>query len=270
MSSASGPRGTGGGTEPSRGSRTHHRPGGATGRLPTTALITGAARGIGAEVARQLGRLGMRVVLTARDPADAAAAAGLIDGAEAMPVGVDIAEQASVETAARLFAARWGHLDILINNAASPPDREETPSQADLAAASDALRTTLFGTWRMTQAFLPLLRRSSHPRIVNVSSGAGSHTDEQYGFPVFGGAAASHAISKAALNAFTAVLAAELSDTAVIVNAVCPGVTATVPGAEAFGARPVEESAPGIIWAATLPDDGPRGGFFRDTRPLGW
>ncbi|MDT0445130.1 SDR family NAD(P)-dependent oxidoreductase [Streptomyces johnsoniae] len=242
----------------------------ATERPTTTALITGAGRGIGAEVARQLGRLGTRVVLTARDPADAAAAAGPIDGAEAMPVGVDIADQASVETAAQLFAARWGHLDILINNAAAPPDRDETPSQANLAAASDALRVTLFGTWRMTQAFLPLLRRSSHPRIVNVSSGAGSHTDGQYGFPAFGGAAASHAISKAALNAFTAVLAAELSDTPVIVNAVCPGVTATVPGAEAFGARPVEESAPGIIWAATLPDHGPRGGFFRDTRPLGW
>ncbi|RBM07420.1 hypothetical protein DEH69_25145 [Streptomyces sp. PT12] len=235
-----------------------------------TALITAAARGIGEEVARQLARLGTRVVVTARDPADAAAAAERIDGAEAMPVGVDIADQASVDTAARVFAARWGHLDILINNAAAHPDRDETPSRADLAAATDALRVTLFGTWRMTQAFLPLLRRSSHPRIVNVSSGAGSHTDEQYGFPVFGGAAASHAIGKAALNAFTAALAAELSDTPVIVNAVCPGVTATVPGAEAFGARPVEESAPGVVWAATLPDDGPRGGFFHDAKPLGW
>ncbi|TNM29851.1 SDR family NAD(P)-dependent oxidoreductase [Streptomyces sedi] len=238
--------------------------------VPTTALVTGAARGIGEEVARQLARLGIRVVVTARDAGDASAAAARIEGAEALPVGVDISDQDSVDTAARTFADRWGQLDILINNAASSPDRTETPSRADLTRASAALQVTLFGTWRMTQAFLPLLRRSRHPRIVNVSSGAGSHTDPQFGFPVFGGAAASHAVSKAALNALTAVLAAELSDTPVVVNAVCPGVTATEPGAEDLGARPVEESAPGVVWAATLPDDGPRGGFFRDAQPLGW
>lgn len=85
-----------------------------------------------------------------------------------------------------------------------------------------------------------------------------------------GGAAATHGISKAALNAFTAVLAAELADTPIIVNAVCPGVTATQPGAEHLGARSVQESAPGVVWAATLPDDGPRGGLFRDRQTLGW
>lgn len=243
---------------------------GAPSHRPATALVTGAARGIGEEVARQLGRLGMRVVVTARDPEDASAVTDRVEGVEALPVGVDISDQDSVDRAARLFADRWGSLDILVNNAAAPPDRAESPSRANLTRASAALQVTLFGTWRMTQAFLPLLRRSPHPRIVNVSSGAGSHTDPQYGFPVFGGAAASHAVSKAALNAFTAVLAAELSDTPVLVNAVCPGVTATVPGSEALGARPVEASAPGVVWAATLPDDGPRGGFFRDAQPLGW
>ncbi|GLU48540.1 SDR family NAD(P)-dependent oxidoreductase [Nocardiopsis ansamitocini] len=252
------------------GTSDDNRPDGAPGRLATTALITGAAHGIGEEVARQLSRLGTRVVVSARNPVDAAAAVERVDGAEALPVGLDISDQESVDTAAAAFAARWAHLDILINNAAAHPDRDETPSRANLAIATDAFQVTLFGTWRTTQAFLPLLRRSNHPRIVNVSSGAGSHTDERYGFPVFGGTAATHAISKAALNAFTAVLAAELADTPVIVNAVCPGVTATVPGAEAFGARPVEESAPGVVWAATLPDDGPRGGFFRDAQPLGW
>ena len=122
----------------------------------------------------------------------------------------------------------------------------------------------------MTQAFLPLLQRSEHPRIVNVASGAGSHGDEQYGLSARRGAAASYGISKAAVLALTATLAAELDGPPVIVNAVDPGLTATWPGAEAIGARPVAESVPGIIWAATLPDDGPRGGFFRDGRPHPW
>ena len=128
----------------------------------------------------------------------------------------------------------------------------------------------LYGTWRMIQAFLPLLRRSEHPRIVNFASGAGSHGDKQYGLAARRGAAASYGISKAAVLALTATLAAELDGTPVIVNAVDPDLTATWPGAEAMGARPVAESVPGIVWAATLPDGGPRGGFFRDGRPHPW
>lgn len=110
----------------------------------------------------------------------------------------------------------------------------------------------------------------NNPRIVNVSSGAGSHADRSFGLSARRGAAATYGISKAALNALTASLAAELADTPIMVNAVCPGLTATYPGAEAMGARSVQESAQGVIWAATLPDDGPRGEFFRDGRPLGW
>jgi NAD(P)-dependent dehydrogenase (short-subunit alcohol dehydrogenase family) len=132
------------------------------------------------------------------------------------------------------------------------------------------METNLFGAWRLSQALLPLLRRSPSPRIVNVSSGAGSHDDAAFGLRARGGAAATYGISKAALNALTATLAAELVETTVLVNAVCPGLTATWPGAEEMGARPVAESAPGVVWAATLPDDGPRGGFFRDAAPLPW
>ena len=93
---------------------------------------------------------------------------------------------------------------------------------------------------------------------------------EQFGLTRRGGAAASYGISKAALNALTATLAAELADTPILVNAVCPGLTATWPGAEQMGARPLAEGAASVLWAATLPDDGPRGGFFRDGEPLGW
>ena len=96
------------------------------------------------------------------------------------------------------------------------------------------------------------------------------YTDTVFARAFRGGAAATYGISKAALNALTSTLVAELAATPVIVNAVCPGLTATYPGAEAMGARPVAQSAAGVVWAATLPDDGPRGGFFRDGKPLDW
>jgi NAD(P)-dependent dehydrogenase (short-subunit alcohol dehydrogenase family) len=130
--------------------------------------------------------------------------------------------------------------------------------------------TNLYGAWNMIQAFLPLLRLSAHPRIVNVGSGGGSHGDPQFGLTRRHGAAATYGVSKAALHALTATLAAELAETPVIVNAVDPDLTATWPGAESMGARPIIDSVPGIVWAATLPDGGPRGGFFRDGRPLHW
>ena len=149
-------------------------------------------------------------------------------------------------------------------------DWTETAGAADLAAADAVVQTNLFGAWRVTQALLPLLRQSPHPRVVNVSSGAGSHGDEQFGLTRRGGAAATYGVSKAALNALTATLAAELDGTPVLVNAACPGLTATWPGAEQMGARPVAEGAASVVWAATLPDAGPRGGLFRDGRPLPW
>jgi NAD(P)-dependent dehydrogenase (short-subunit alcohol dehydrogenase family) len=211
------------------------------------------------------------VVLSARDPARAAAAAEGIDGdVRALASGLDVTDQASVDAAADAIAADPGTLDVLVNNAAAYVDWTETASAADLDAARGVLETNLFGAWRLTNALLPLLRRSAHPRIVHVSSGAGSHADDAFGLTRRGGAAASYGISKAALNALAATQAAELADTPVIVNAVCPGLTATFPGAEQMGARPVAEGAASVVWAATLPDDGPRGGLFRDGRPLGW
>lgn len=235
------------------------------------ALVTGAAHGLGREVARRLAEQGHRVVISARDPGAAAqTAAELADTVSALPVGLDVADDASVRAAAEALADDPGRLDVLVNNAAAYVDWTETATGADLAAAHDVLETNLFGAWRLTQALLPLLRQSSAPRVVNVSSGAGSHGDGAFGLQARGGAAASYGISKAALNAFTSTLATELVGTPVLVNSVCPGLTATWPGAENMGARPVEESADGVVWAATLPDGGPTGGFFRDTRPLAW
>lgn len=234
------------------------------------ALITGAAHGLGLEVARQLADGGVEVVVAARDAESAAAAAAGVDGVRALAEGLDVADAGSVGRAAAALAQDGAGLDILINNAAGYVDWSELASSADLEAADRVMGVNLYGTWRMIQAFLPLLKEGAHPRIVNVSSGAGSHADSGFGLTSRGGAAATYGISKAALNALTATLAAELAETNVIINAVCPGLTATYPGAEAMGARPVAESAAGVVWAATLPDDGPRGGFFRDREPLGW
>ncbi len=252
------------------------------------ALVTGAARGLGREVARRLADDHL-VVISAREPDAAADAADELNvaaggagvagagasaagplGVRALPVGLDIADPASVTAAVDALSADPGRLDVLVNNAAAYVDWAETGTGADLDAARAVMEVNLFGAWRLVQAALPLLRRSPHPRIVNVSSGAGSHGDPAFGLTARGGAAATYGISKAALNALTSTLAAELAGTSVLVNAVCPGLTATYPGAEAMGARPVEESAEGVVWAARLPDDGPRGGFFRDARPLPW
>ena len=236
-------------------------------------LVTGAAKGIGKEVARQLAGLGATVLVSARDADHARAATEELSPAgdvRALPVDLDVADDASVQQAAAALGQDPGRLDVLINNAAAYVDWSETASGADLAAARQVLEVNLFGPWRLTNALLPLLRQSPHPRIVNVSSGAGSHGDDQFGLAKRGGAAASYGITKAALNALTSTLAAELADTPILVNAVCPGLTATWPGAEAMGARPVAEGAASVLWAATLPDDGPSGELRRDGRPLPW
>ena len=224
----------------------------------TTALVTGAGRGLGLEVCRQLVQQGMTVWGATRSPAPQVEEAG------AQPLLLDVADYDSVRTA----VAQLEELDVLVNNAAAYVDWSEAGSAADLHAARAVFETNVFGPWALVQAALPLLRRSSAPRIVNVSSGAGSHGDADFGLARRHGAAASYGVSKAALNALTATLAAELDG--VLVNAVCPGLTATYEGAEAMDARPVEESAKGIVWAATLPDGGHTGGFFRDGQPHPW
>lgn len=239
---------------------------------PRMALVTGAGRGIGLEVCRQLAQRGMTVILTARDPGKAEAAARRLagEGLDVRPQTLDIADDESVFRLAAAIEREFGRVDVLVNNAAAYADWSELASTADLQAAEAVLGTTLFGAWRTCQIFLPLVRRSAHGRIVNVSSGAGSHGDQQFGLTTNGGAPASYGIAKAALNALTAKLAAEPGSSGILVNAVCPGLTATAPGMEAMGARPVQQGAASVVWAAVLPDDGPTGGFFRDGKPLPW
>jgi NAD(P)-dependent dehydrogenase (short-subunit alcohol dehydrogenase family) len=236
------------------------------------ALVTGGARGIGFEVVRQLAQQGMTVVLGARDLEKASAAAEELAGygLDVRAGTLDVTDAKNVKKLAAWVEAEFGGLDVLVNNAAAFADWSETASSADLENSRAVLDTNLFGVWRVCQAFLPLIRQSDHGRIVNVASGGGSHGDPQFGLATPGGTAASYGISKAAVNALTSKLAAELDGTGVLVNSVDPGLTATAPGMEEMGARPIPDGAASVLWAATLPDSGPSGGFFRDGKPMPW
>jgi NAD(P)-dependent dehydrogenase (short-subunit alcohol dehydrogenase family) len=222
------------------------------------AVVTGANRGIGREVCRQLVASGWQVVLGSRDPLKGERAATEV-GAHACQL--DVADPKSVQAAAAWVTERLGRCDALVNNAAILYDTWAHASSADLDEIHAALETNLLGAWRMTLAFLPVLRHSPHPRIVNVSSEGGSLASMSAGTPAY-------SVSKAALNALTRVLAAELRADRILVNAVCPGWTATDMGGH--GGRPVADGAASVTWAVTLPDDGPTGGFFRDGRPIPW
>ena len=226
--------------------------------MSTVSLVTGANRGIGQEVCRQLVAHGHTVILTARSAEDAAAAARPI-GAD--PLQLDVTDADSVANARREVEARYGHLDVLVNNAAILYDTWQRAATADLAVVREAAETNLYGPWLMVEEFLPLLRRSAHPRIVNVSSESGSLAG-------MGGGTPAYAASKAALNALTRMLAAELRGDGILVNAVCPGWVATDMGGP--GGRRVADGAASVVWAAVLPDSGPTGGFFRDGKPLPW
>ena len=222
------------------------------------ALVTGANRGIGFEVCRQLSESGMRVLLASRDPAKGEAAARALarEGLAVEAVSLDVTEAASI----RALHPRLATVDVLVNNAGVDYDTDQTALSADLNRVRKAFETNLFGAWSVAQAVAPGMRDRGWGRIVNVSSGAGSLASMGRGPP-------GYSASKAALNALTRLLAGEVSGSGVLVNSVCPGWVATDMGG---GGRPVRDGAAGVIWAVTLPDGGPTGGFFRDGRPAAW
>ncbi|HUL93758.1 MAG TPA: SDR family oxidoreductase [Burkholderiales bacterium] len=234
-----------------------------------TALVTGANRGLGLETVRQLARSDYRVFLAARDlrKAEAAARAFLNERLDVLPFELDIASDASCERLRRI-----GTIDALVNNAGVMIESGENPlaagllSRSALDVASTLLRETFetntLGAYRVIQALAPGMRDRGYGRIVNVSSGLGQLNDMGGGYPAY-------RVSKTALNALTRIFAAELRDRGVLVNSVCPGWVKTDMGGPQARLEP-EEGVRTIVWAATLPDGGPTGGFFRDRKPIPW
>ena len=220
------------------------------------ALVSGASRGIGAEIVRQLAEdHGFLVLAGARDP-------GKVDEGDGIrAIQLDVTDQASVDGARERAEKDPGRLDALVNNAGVYGDPTGVVDY-DLDQAHEVIETNTFGPWRLIQAFMPLLRRSDHPRIVNMSSGAGQLSDMD-------GGRAAYRVSKTGLNALTRALAADERGSGVLVNTMCPGWVRTDMGGRS-ARKSVEEGADTAVWLVTLPDDGPTGGFFRNRKPIPW
>jgi NAD(P)-dependent dehydrogenase (short-subunit alcohol dehydrogenase family) len=228
------------------------------------ALVTGAGRGIGREVAAQLAARGYDVISSARDPDVAERTASELAAQTSAGVSaltLDVADPASIAAAAERLTRDPGRLDVLVNNAGVGTDWGVSGTDPDFEAIERALQTNFYGAYRLTVALLDLLRASAHPRIVNVSSGMG-------GVAEMGGWSPGYRVSKAALNAMTRILSSELAGEGFLVNSACPGLVATDMGAQFGATKTVEDGAAGVVWLATLPDDGPTGGFFRDGSPV--
>jgi NAD(P)-dependent dehydrogenase (short-subunit alcohol dehydrogenase family) len=225
------------------------------------ALVSGGNRGIGLEVCRQLAERGVTVVMGSRDAEQGRfAAAKLPDGVVVHQL--DVADAESVERLAISVEEEFGRLDILVNNAAISNDDGQRGVDADLDRVKEALEANLFGAWRLCELAVPLMRRNGYGRIVNVSTGLASLED-------MGGGSPGYRVSKAALNVLTRILASELRGSGILVNAVNPGWVQTDMGGSG-ATRTVEEGAEALVWAATLPNSGPTGGFFRDRQPVAW
>jgi NAD(P)-dependent dehydrogenase (short-subunit alcohol dehydrogenase family) len=233
-----------------------------------TALITGANKGIGFAVAQGLAATGLTVAVGARDENRRREAVERLraGGADAFGVPLDVTSDDSVAAAAAAIERTAGRLDVLVNNAGTGGRTDagaQDPTTLDLDVVRTVLDTNVFGVVRVTNAMLPLLRRAASPRIVNVSSNMGSLTLQT------GPIMAAYAPSKSMLNAVTAQYARRLADTNVIVNACCPGYVATDFTGFASDRTP-EQGAAIAVHLATLPDDGPRGGFFDDNGVIPW
>ncbi len=225
------------------------------------ALVSGANRGIGREVVRQLAVRGVTTILGSRDEEKGRTAAEGIDG-EVVVRRLDVTDEKGIQNLAHEVEEEFGRLDVLVNNAGVSMDSGRRGVNADLDVVRETLELNLFGAWRLCEAFVPLMQRNNYGRIVNVSSGMGALNE-------MGGGSPAYRVSKTALNALTRILASELRGSGILVNSVCPGWVRTDMGGSG-AARSVEEGADTLVWAATLADNGPTGGFFRDRRPIAW
>jgi NAD(P)-dependent dehydrogenase (short-subunit alcohol dehydrogenase family) len=235
-----------------------------TGARSRVALVTGANRGLGLETSRQLLAKGLHVVLTGRDvSALEAARKTLVRGDEhTLTVHMDVTDAASIRNAQRLVAERFGAVDILVNNAAVLLFEDEDALSIPSDAYRSTFETNVLGAIETCRVFAPAMARARYGRIVNVSSGAGQLSTMTTYAPAY-------SMSKAALNAFTRILAASYRGSGVLVNTVDPGWVRTDMGG-ASAPRSPQQGADTIVWLATLADNGPTGGFFHDRRPIEW
>lgn len=236
------------------------------------ALITGANKGLGFETARQLGKQNIKVLVGARDEARGREAAEKLqnEGFDAEFVLIDVTNEKTLEAAAKNVEENYGKLDILVNNAGIANEYGLAPGEINLELIRQTFDTNFFGVIAVTKSFLPLIKKSDGGRIVNVSSGLGSlaqNSDPNWDFAAVKPLA--YNSSKAALNMFTVILASQLKDTKIKVNAADPGYTATDLNHNS-GPKTVEQGASIIFDLATLPESGATGGYFDDQGVVPW
>jgi NAD(P)-dependent dehydrogenase (short-subunit alcohol dehydrogenase family) len=229
--------------------------------MPGIALVTGATKGIGLEIVRQLAAKQWQVFLTGRSPEAVKQAAGSL-GASVAPILLDVTKPETLDAAVQTVARQAGHLDVLVNNAGILDHDDDSIFDLQPERLRRMFETNTIGPLLVTQAFLPLLRKSPSSRIINVSSGAGQLTDMDAWAPAY-------SISKTALNGVTGKLAAALKAENIAVNSVCPGwVRTDMGGSEA--PRSVEQGADTIVWLATEAPQSLTGQFVKDRKPIPW
>ena len=231
---------------------------------PRLALVTGANRGIGFEVCRQLAGHSLRVLLTARDERKGHQAAERLrkGGLDVHFHRLDVTDAESIERAAAFAESEFGGVDVLVNNAGIYPDEGVPGLSIDLESVRRTMEVNTYGPLCLCQVVIPQMRRRKYGRIVNVSSGAGALSEMT-------GRTLAYRVSKASLNAITRILAYEVRGTGILINAMSPGWVRTEMGGR-NAPRSVEEGADTAIFLATLPEGGPTGGFFQDRKPIPW
>ena len=236
------------------------------------ALVTGANRGIGLEIARKLAEKGLTVIMAVRDRQKGMAAQKLLLDREldVHLAHLDVADATSIIAAAGKIEDTFGRLDVLINNAGINIDHHTGIRELSLGLLYKTLETNCFGPLLLSQTCIPVMAKHSYGRIVNISSILGSLTDiVSPESPYSGRQSPAYSLSKTLLNGITALLARDLRQQNILVNAVCPGWTRTDLGGPKASVSP-EQAADALLWLATLPDNGPTGGFFREHQPLAW
>jgi len=228
------------------------------------AFVTGANRGIGYEVCRQLARQGVHVVLTSRDQARGQAAAHQLQagGLDVSAHALDVTDREIIQRLVEFIERTYGRLDILVNNAGIYIDRRHRLLEVDAEVLRRTMDTNAYGPLWLTQACVPLMKRGGYGRIVNISSGIGELSDLGSSWPAY-------RLSKIMLNLQTRIIAGELRGSNILINAMCPGWVRTDMGGPG-APRSVAEGADTAVWLATLPDGGPQGGYFRDRQPIEW